>query len=146
MVFIGLILLAGIEKLACCDSLQNPLYKAFISIRRFENIRQMMKFDDKRTRDRRIKTDRLATFLYMWEMFCPIAELDLPRVNMLLSMSSSIANFCNACQANLINMASKYFECAMLLICLRLSMESCTWDGNLMSPHKRNWECTLSYY
>ena len=40
-----------------------------MSVKRFENIRRMLRFDYKRTRPKRLKEDDLATFCHIWELF-----------------------------------------------------------------------------
>ena len=74
--FIGLTLLAGVEKNwdvsmweLFSDPLQNPVYKATMSVRRYEDIRRLLRFDDKRTRAERLKTDHMAAFRHIWELF-----------------------------------------------------------------------------
>lgn len=76
MAFIGLTILAGSEKnwdvpvrVFFGSPLHNPLYKATMSIRRFEDIRRFLRFDDKRTRAYRLKTDHMAAFRYIWDLF-----------------------------------------------------------------------------
>ncbi|KAL2087193.1 hypothetical protein ACEWY4_018252 [Coilia grayii] len=76
MAFIGLIILAGSEKnwdMAIRElfgsRLHNPMYKATMSIRRFEDIRRFLRFDDKRTRATRLETDHSAAFRYIWDLF-----------------------------------------------------------------------------
>ena len=74
--FIGLTLLAGVEKNwdvsvweLFSDLLQNPVYKATMSVRRYEDIGRLLRFDDKRTRAERLKTDHMAAFRHIWELF-----------------------------------------------------------------------------
>ncbi|KAJ8394926.1 hypothetical protein AAFF_G00040490 [Aldrovandia affinis] len=76
MAVIGLTLLAGGEKSwdvsvreLFCDPLQNPMYKATMGVRRYEDIRSFMRFDDKRTRPIRQETDHMAAFRYVWDCF-----------------------------------------------------------------------------
>ncbi|KAJ8403677.1 hypothetical protein AAFF_G00350030 [Aldrovandia affinis] len=76
MAFIGLTLLAGGEKSwdvsvreLFCDPLQNPMYKATMGVRRYEDIRSFMQFDDKRTRPIRQETDHMAAFRSVWDCF-----------------------------------------------------------------------------
>ena len=76
LAFIGLVLLAGVEKSwdvpaleQFCDLTQNPMYKAAISIGRFEDIRRYFRFDDKRTRHSRLETDHMAAFTNVWKLF-----------------------------------------------------------------------------
>lgn len=76
MAFIGLTLLAGGEKSwdvalreLFMDPLQNPIYKATMSIKRYEDIRRVIRFDDKRTRALRQETDHMAAFRYVWDCF-----------------------------------------------------------------------------
>lgn len=51
------------------DPLQNPIYKATMSIKRYEDIRSVIRFDDKRTRALRQETDHMAAFRYVWDCF-----------------------------------------------------------------------------
>ena len=74
--FIGLTLLAGVEKNwdvavreLFSDPLQNPMYRATMAVRRYEDIRRLLRFDDKRTRAERLKTDHMAAFRHIWELF-----------------------------------------------------------------------------
>ena len=76
MAFIGLTLLAGGEKSwdvalreLFMDPLQNPIYKATMSTGRYEDIRRVIRFDDKRTRALRQETDHMAAFRYVWGCF-----------------------------------------------------------------------------
>uniref|UniRef100_UPI00358F4BCF piggyBac transposable element-derived protein 4-like n=1 Tax=Myxine glutinosa TaxID=7769 RepID=UPI00358F4BCF len=76
LAFLGLSLLAGYEKNwdvpireLFGDRLSNPTYRATMSIKRFEEIRRFLRFDDKRTRDLRLKTDHMAAFRYVWDLF-----------------------------------------------------------------------------
>ena len=76
MAFIGLTILGGSEKnwdvsiRELFESpLHNPMSKATMSIRRFENICRFLRFDDKRTRVTRLETDHLAAFRYVWDLF-----------------------------------------------------------------------------
>ena len=71
LAFIGVLLLAGVEKnwdldtrQMFLDQKQNPTYKAAFGINRFENIRCHLRFDDKKTREdcSRINWLHLATF------------------------------------------------------------------------------------
>ncbi|KAK1901192.1 Glucose-6-phosphate 1-dehydrogenase [Dissostichus eleginoides] len=49
--------------------LHNPMYKATMSIGRFEDIRRLLRFDDKRTRASRLETDHMTAFRYIWDLF-----------------------------------------------------------------------------
>lgn len=76
MAFIGLTLLAGGDKSwdvalreLFLDPLQNPMYKATMGLRRYEDIRRFIRFDDKRTRALRLETDHMAAFRYVWDCF-----------------------------------------------------------------------------
>ena len=40
-----------------------------MSVRRYEDIRRLLRFDDKRTRAKRLKTDHMAAFRHIWELF-----------------------------------------------------------------------------
>ena len=74
--FIGLTRLAGVEKNwdvagreLFSDALQNPMYKATMAVRRYEEIQKLLRFDDKRARAERLKTDHMAAFRHIWELF-----------------------------------------------------------------------------
>ena len=76
LAFIGLTLLAGGDKSwdvalreLFLDPLQNPIYKATMGLRRYENIRRFIRFDDRRTRALRLETDHMTAFRYVWECF-----------------------------------------------------------------------------
>ncbi|XP_027129155.1 piggyBac transposable element-derived protein 4-like [Larimichthys crocea] len=76
MAFIGLTLIAGGEKSwdvalreLFVDQLQNPIYKATMGVKRYEDIRRVIRFDDKRTRALRLETDHMAAFRYVWDCF-----------------------------------------------------------------------------
>ena len=76
LAFVGILLLAGVEKnwdldtrQLFLDPKQNPTYKAAFGVNRFENIRRHLRFDDKRTRAERLKQDKLPAFNYMWCLF-----------------------------------------------------------------------------
>ena len=73
LAFVGILLLAGVEKnwnldtrQIFLDQKQNPTYKAAFGVNRFENIGHHLQFDDKRTRAERLKQDKLAAFNYIW--------------------------------------------------------------------------------
>lgn len=74
--FFGILLQAGVEKSwdvpireLFLDERSNPLYKATMSVNRFEDIRKALRFDDKRTRSVRLQTDKLAPISYVWNLF-----------------------------------------------------------------------------
>lgn len=76
LAFVGIVLLAGSEKQwdvpireLFGDPSSNPIYKATMSVERFEEIRRFLRFDDKRTREFRLQTDHLAAFRYIWDLF-----------------------------------------------------------------------------
>ena len=47
---------------------QNPIYKAAFGVNRLENILRHLRFDDKSTRAKRLKQDKLAAFNYIWSL------------------------------------------------------------------------------
>lgn len=74
--FVGLLLLAGKERSwdvnvreLFLSKFSHPRYKATMSVNRFEDIRRMLRFDDKRTRQARLENDHMAAFRYIWELF-----------------------------------------------------------------------------
>ncbi|XP_057685155.1 piggyBac transposable element-derived protein 4-like [Corythoichthys intestinalis] len=69
MAFIGLTLLSGGEKNwdvalreLFLDQLQNPMYKAITGLRRYEDIRLFIRFDNRRTMALRLETEYMAAF------------------------------------------------------------------------------------
>ena len=75
MAIFGLTLLADVEnnwdlpvRELFGDPLQNPMYRATMSINRFEGIGRMLCFDDRITRAERLKEDHLAAFRHIWEL------------------------------------------------------------------------------
>lgn len=76
MAFSGLTILAESEKNwdvsvreLFGSPLHNPMYKATIAIGRFEDIRCVLRFDDKRTRSIRLEANHMAAFHYVWDLF-----------------------------------------------------------------------------
>jgi hypothetical protein len=74
--FIGLTLFARVEKSwdistwkLFLDPLQNPMYKATMSVGRYEDIHCYLRLDDKRTRVFREATDHLAAVRCVWDLF-----------------------------------------------------------------------------
>ena len=51
------------------DPLQNPMYKATMSVVRYDDIRRYLRLDDKRTRVFREATDHLAAFWSVRDLF-----------------------------------------------------------------------------
>ncbi|KAJ4942402.1 hypothetical protein JOQ06_012268 [Pogonophryne albipinna] len=85
MAFIGLTILAGSEKnwdvpirVLFGSPLHNPMYKATMSIGRFEDIRRLLRFDDKRTRASRLETDHMTAFRYIWDLFLVCRQKFIP--------------------------------------------------------------------
>ena len=76
LAYFGLVLPAGSEKqwdVSTHELFGNDfsklMYKATMSVERFEDIRRFLRFDDKRTREFRLQTDHMAAFRYIWELF-----------------------------------------------------------------------------
>ena len=76
MAFVGILLLAGVEKnwdwdtrQLFLDPKQNLTYKVAFGVNRFKNIRRHLRFDNKRTRTERLKQDKLTAFKYVWGLF-----------------------------------------------------------------------------
>lgn len=74
--FMGVYLMAGVERNwdvpireLFLNKMSNPIYHATMSVGRFENIRRCLRFDDKRTREERLQSDKLAAFSYIWNCF-----------------------------------------------------------------------------
>ncbi|CAF3588675.1 unnamed protein product [Rotaria sp. Silwood1] len=75
--FIGLLLLAGLlgksrTDLQCLwrrSSLESPIFKATISRSRFQKIIACLRFDYKKTREERKKTDKFAAIREVWSYF-----------------------------------------------------------------------------
>ena len=81
LAYFGLELLAGSEKQWVVSTRElfrydfsNPMYKATISVERFEDIRRFLTFDDKRTREFCLQTDHMAAFRYIWDLFISNCE------------------------------------------------------------------------
>uniref|UniRef100_A0A8C4PWH1 PiggyBac transposable element-derived protein domain-containing protein n=1 Tax=Eptatretus burgeri TaxID=7764 RepID=A0A8C4PWH1_EPTBU len=76
LAFLGVSLLAGYDK-SCDvsirelfgDRVSNPMYRATMSVERFEDIRRCLRFDDRTTRDFRLLTDCMAAFRHIWDLF-----------------------------------------------------------------------------
>lgn len=72
--FIGLFLLAGLLRKSKIDlkclwrrsPLESPLLKATMSTTRFPNIISCLRFDDKRIREERKRTDKFAAIREIW--------------------------------------------------------------------------------
>lgn len=80
--FVGLLLLAGVYR-SCNESLDElwsskngrPIFRATMSKNRFVQILRFCRFDNKLTRMERQRTDKLAAFRDIWELF--IAQLQV---------------------------------------------------------------------
>lgn len=74
--FIGLSLLIGVER-NCdvpirelfMDPLQNPLYRATMSVGRYQDLHRFLQFDNKKTRVAREASDHMAAFRNVWDLF-----------------------------------------------------------------------------
>ncbi|XP_026079604.1 uncharacterized protein LOC113056899 [Carassius auratus] len=74
--FIGLSLLIGAER-SCdvpirelfMDPLQNPLYRATMSVGRYQDLHRFLQFDNKKTRVAREASDHMAAFRNVWDLF-----------------------------------------------------------------------------
>ena len=72
---IGLLLIAGADKSSHVSTRDlwskagKPVYKSVMNVVRLKSILRFMRFDDRRTRDQRQQTDKLAAFHYIWIMF-----------------------------------------------------------------------------
>ncbi|XP_050982427.1 uncharacterized protein wu:fj13e08 isoform X2 [Labeo rohita] len=74
--FIGLSLLIGVER-SCdvpirelfMDPLQNPVYRATMSVRRYQDLHRFLQFDNKKTRMAREASDHMAAFRNVWDLF-----------------------------------------------------------------------------
>lgn len=101
--FLGLLLMAGVEKSwnvpvreLFLDKMSNPIYKATMSVNRFENIRRFLRFDDKRTRIRRLETDKLAPISYVWNLFLiQCKTVMIPKVN--VTIDEQLVGFRGRC-------------------------------------------------
>nr|XP_022902638.1 piggyBac transposable element-derived protein 4-like [Onthophagus taurus] len=76
LAFCGLLIHAGVDRSwyvpareLFCDEFANPVYRATMSIFLFEEIRRFVRVDDKRTRNARLETDKLAMVSYIWDLF-----------------------------------------------------------------------------
>ncbi|KAL0178091.1 hypothetical protein M9458_026985, partial [Cirrhinus mrigala] len=74
--FIGLNLLIGVER-SCdvpirelfMDPLQNPLYRATMSVRRYQDLHRFLQFDNRKTRVAREASDHMVAFRNVWDLF-----------------------------------------------------------------------------
>lgn len=78
------------------DQKQNPLYRATMSVNRFEDIRRVIRFDDRRTRASRAQTDKLAAFRYVWEMFIGNCQ-NVMTPNAYLTIDEQLLSFRGRC-------------------------------------------------
>ena len=69
LAFVGILLLAGVEKNWDLDTRQLFLDPTYKGVKRLKNIRRHLRFHDKRTRAERLKQDKLAAFNYIWGLF-----------------------------------------------------------------------------
>lgn len=76
LAFCGILIHAGVDRSwdvpareLFSGEFANPIYRATMSIFRFEEIRRFVRFDDKRTRNTRLETDKLAMVSYVWDLF-----------------------------------------------------------------------------
>ncbi|XP_067278005.1 piggyBac transposable element-derived protein 4 [Pseudorasbora parva] len=74
--FIGLSLLIGLERNGdvpvrelFLDPLQNPLYRATMSVGRYQDLHGCLQFDNKKTRVLREASDHMAAFRNVWDLF-----------------------------------------------------------------------------
>lgn len=73
--FMGLVLYAGADKNNLVEAKdlfakhKDAIYRATMSLERFEQITRFLRFDDARTRPARLETDKLASFRYIWILF-----------------------------------------------------------------------------
>lgn len=73
--FIGLVIYAGAEKSNLVEAKDlfakdhMPIYRATMSLKRFEQICRYLRFDDSRTRGFRLQSDKLAPFRHIWTLF-----------------------------------------------------------------------------
>lgn len=73
--FIGLVIYAGAEKNNLVEVKDLfaieyvGIYRATMSMKRFEQISRFLRCDDTRTRPVRLQTDKLASFRYIWTLF-----------------------------------------------------------------------------
>lgn len=74
--FIGLSLLIGLERNGdvpirelFMDPLQNPIYRATMSVGRYQDLHGCLQFDDRKTRVLREASDHMAAFRNVWDLF-----------------------------------------------------------------------------
>lgn len=72
--FLGLVLYAGADKQNLVEakdlfSKHHSLYRAAMSLERFEQILRFIRFDNNLRRPLDLATDKLASFRYMWDLF-----------------------------------------------------------------------------
>lgn len=95
---IGLLLIAGADKSAHVSTRDlwsptaKPVYKSVMTVVRFESILRFMRFDDRRTRDQRRTTDKLAAFRDIWMMFLDRLP-KMYRPNMDMTVDEQLVSF-----------------------------------------------------
>ena len=76
LAYFGLVLIAGYElqwDVSTHDlfgyDFSNPMFKATMSVERFEDKRRFLRFDVERMREFRLQTDHMAAFRHIWDLF-----------------------------------------------------------------------------
>jgi hypothetical protein len=115
--FIGLLLLAGLlqqskRNIKCLwrrSPLESPIFKATMSRRRFQKISSCLRFDDKKTREERKRTDKFAAIREIWSYFqdnlktCYIQDIMLTSMNNYYHLEENVL-FVSLFPKSLINM------------------------------------------
>lgn len=102
--FLGIVILSGVQKQSdvpirelFLDSRSDPIYRATMSVNRFEDIRSYMRFDDRATREaRRAEMGKLAPIKHVFDLF--IKNLCAPyEPSKALTLDEQQYGFCGNC-------------------------------------------------
>lgn len=104
LAYMGILLLAGKERSwdvptreLFFSKYSNPMYRATMSESRFQDLTRVLRFDDKRTRADRLKTDHMAAFRHVWDLFIKNCRRSLiPSEN--LTIDEQLVGFRGRCK------------------------------------------------
>ena len=101
--FLGLLIVAGVSHSAhesldelWCAKTGRPIFRATMTLKRFESFLRFMRFDNKNTRPQRREQDKLAAFRDVWTMF----DAQLPKFYILstdLTVDEQLVSFRGKC-------------------------------------------------